>query len=31
MDIYKIDSYQQLSPQHQEWVKDIIIKRFWGE
>lgn len=29
MDIYKIDSYQQLSPQHQEWVKDIIIKRFW--
>lgn len=30
-DIYKIDSYQQLSPQHQEWVKDVIIKKILGE
>ena len=27
-DIYEIDCYQWLSPQHQEWVKDVIIKRF---
>lgn len=27
-DVYEIDCYQWLSPQHQEWVKDVIIKRF---
>lgn len=27
-DIYEIECYQWLSPQHQEWVKDVIIKRF---
>lgn len=27
-DIYEIECYQWLSPKHQEWVKDVIIKRF---
>lgn len=26
--VINIRYYQWLSPQHQEWVKDVIIKRF---